>query len=122
MSLESLSTDQQARARTWASWCLSREFWGGVTLLAIWLAVLFVGVFGGNINTASAGGDSSSVPVVVVIAIAALLATVSVGRWAFRPSRFDEDLREVLGEERRAVEELTAQIDELRTKFPPTNA
>ena len=58
-------------------------------------------------------------PVVVVIAIAALLATVSVGRWAFRPSRFDEDLREVLEEERRAVEELTRQLEDLRTKLPP---
>ena len=54
--MQSISTDHSVKARPWAAWSLSRELWGGVTLLAIWLAVLFVGVFGSNINTASAGG------------------------------------------------------------------
>jgi hypothetical protein len=69
---------------------LDREFWGGVTLVTMWPAVLFVGVFGGDIKTVGADGSASSIPVVVVVAVVALLATVSVGRWAFRghePSR-----------------------------------
>jgi uncharacterized transporter YbjL len=68
----------------WASLAVRREFWGGLTLLAMWLAVLFVGIFGGNIVNTQAGGESSSVPVVAVVAVVALLATISVGRWAFR--------------------------------------
>jgi hypothetical protein len=85
MSAQPMSTPHLATARASRPWFLSRELWGGVTLLVAWLAVLFVGIFGGNIESAGAGGGSSSVPVVVVVAIAALLATVSVGRWAFGP-------------------------------------
>lgn len=119
MSAQSMSSDHLAEARGGASWLLSREFWSGVTLVAMWLAVLFVGVFGGNIESTDASGSSSSVPVVVVVAVAALLATLSVGRWAFRPPRVDEDLRRAVEDERQALEQLTAQVEALRTK-PPT--
>ena len=107
MSVQPVSTDRPASARGWRSWPLSETFWGGVTLVTIWLAVLFTGIFGGSIRTAGADGSASSWPVVVVVAIAALLATVSVGRWAFRPRPLDEELR-------RAVEELTAQLQRSR--------
>ena len=121
MSTGSTPYDRPARAQSeWASLPLSREFWGGVTLVAVWLAVLFVGVFGGNVQTSSATGDSSSWPVVVVVAVAALLATVSVGRWAFGHRRADEDLRRAVEEEHRSLEQLNAQLEDLRTKVPPT--
>lgn len=93
-------------------------YWGGVTLVSIWLAVLFVGVFGGDIKTAGSDGSASSWPVVVVVAIVALVATVSVGRWAFRPADADDHLRKAVEDERRAVEQLTAQVEELRSKLP----
>ena len=91
---------------------------GGVSLVTIFpLAVLFVGVFGGNVQTTSAGGDSSSWPVVAVVAVAALLATVSVGRWAFGRRKVDEDVRRALEEERLALDQITAQLDDLRTRL-----
>ena len=99
---------------------LGREFWGGLTLISIWMAVLFVGVFGGNIQTAGSDGSSSTWPVVVIVAIAAVVATVSVGRWAFRPSPVEEDLRHTVEEQRRALEELTARLADLPTKPPAT--
>lgn len=83
MSTQSIDSRHHAPAAAGAR-AGDRSFWGGITLVAIWLAVLFVGIFGGNVETHSAGGDSSSWPVVVIVAIAALLATVSIGRWAFR--------------------------------------
>jgi len=104
----------------WRSWPLSGTFWGGVTLVTMWLAVLFVGVFGGDIQTASVDGSRSSWPVVVVVALAALLATISVGRWAFRPRQSDEELRNTLEQERRAVEQLTVQLEELLRARPPS--
>ena len=61
----------------------ARPLWAGLSIIAMWLAVLFVGVFGGNIVNASAGGSSSSVPVVVVVAGVALIATWGLGRVAF---------------------------------------
>lgn len=119
MSTASMSYEDSAgRQRAWASWPLSKEFWGGVSLVTIWLAVLFVGVFGGNIQTTSADGSSSSWPVVTVVAIAALLGTISVGRWAFGRGKVDEDLRRSLEEQRLALEQLKAQLEDLRTRLP----
>lgn len=95
---------------------LGKEFWGGVTLVAAWVAVLFVGLFGGDIETADAGGGASSVPVVVVVAIA-LLATVSVGHWAFRPPPADKELRETVEDQRRELDQIAERLEE-----PPATA
>lgn len=115
-----VAAEYPARAGGWGSLLLSGAFWGGVTLVSIWLAVLFVGIFGGNIETAGTDGSRSSWPVVAVVAIAALFATISVGRWGFRSPDVDENLRKAVEDERRAVEELTAQVEELRSKLPPS--
>ncbi|HWA52708.1 MAG TPA: hypothetical protein VG816_00910 [Solirubrobacterales bacterium] len=90
MSAQPVFSSRPAAMGAWAPWLLRREFWGGITLVVVWLSVLFTGIFGGNIENADAGGGSSSVPVVVVVSIAALLATVSIGRWAFGPPRDSE--------------------------------
>ena len=63
-----------------------------VSLAVIWLAVLFVGVFGGDIvtETGIAGGDvgtRSAVPVVVVVAVVALVATFFVTWFAYRSEK-----------------------------------
>ncbi len=89
----------------------SRAFWGGVGLVAIWLSVLFVGVFGGNIVNTGVSGSYSSVPVVVVVVVVALLATMSVGHWALRPSRREEEARRSVEDERRPPERVTAPAE-----------
>lgn len=66
-----------------ASKVLVPEMWGAVAISVIWLAVLFVGIFGPNIVTNSSSGYSTW-PVVVVVAFFAFLATVPVARRAFR--------------------------------------
>lgn len=85
MSVEPASFDRPETLPAWAALAVRREFWGGISLVAIWLAVLFVGIFGGDVHTASNDGSASSFPVVAIVAVCALLATVSVGHWAFRP-------------------------------------
>jgi hypothetical protein len=59
------------------------EMWGAVAIGTMWLAVLFVGVFGPSIISNSSSGYTN-VPVVVVVAFFALLGTVPVARRAFR--------------------------------------
>ena len=102
---------------TAAPW-LAKEFWGGIALVVIWLAVLFVGIWGGDIESTSAGGGSSSVPVVTAVALAALLATVSIGHWAFRQAPAEERLRRELEQERLARERLHEELEDLRAKLP----
>ena len=62
-----------------SAWLYARPLWAGLSIIAMWLAVLFVGIFGGNIVHTSAGGDSSSVPVVVVVAIVAMIVQPGSG-------------------------------------------
>jgi hypothetical protein len=63
-----------------------------VSLVVIWLAVLFVGVFGGDIVSESdvAGGTvgtHTGVPVVVVVAPLAVIATFFVTWFAYRSAK-----------------------------------
>ena len=55
----------------------------------LWLAVLFDAVFGPDIVNHSAGGDSSTVPSAVVVALFAFLATWVVAWFGFRRDRKD---------------------------------
>ena len=77
---EPLTMPDQGRA----SWWQLPEIWGTLGILIIWLAVLFVGVYGGDMRFASNDGNASSIPVVVVVAVCALPATAAVTKRAFR--------------------------------------
>jgi uncharacterized membrane protein len=68
---------------------LPSEVWASTAIGVIWLAVLFDAVFGPNIVTINAGGSSSSVPSVIVVALFAYLATWVIARRAF--GRHDKD-------------------------------
>ncbi len=70
-------------ARPRRTWLQSPPLWAGVSIVAIWIAVLFVGLFGDDI----AGSDGSSVPSVIVVAICAVIATAFVARWGFAQRR-----------------------------------
>lgn len=78
-------------------WLHARALWAGVSIVTMWLAVLFVGVFGGNILSSTPGGTSTSVPVVVAVIPFVLVATIVVARRGFsevpdtRPRALDEE-------------------------------
>lgn len=72
------STDKPSRSGT-APQLLIREFWGALAIAAMWLAVLFVGVYGGDVVTS----DGTRIPSVIFVAIFGSLATWAVARRAF---------------------------------------
>jgi hypothetical protein len=79
-----------------AAWLEAKASWAGIAIATMWLAVLFVGLFGGDIvssNAVNGIGNSSKVPVVVVIAFFALIGTIFVAPWGFRerPAKDEPD-------------------------------
>lgn len=62
-------------------------FWGAVSIITMWLAVLFDGVFGGDMvfsNQSNPAGGPTIIASAVPVALFACLATISVARHAFR--------------------------------------
>jgi len=111
-----MSTHQAAPAAHFRAisgeWLYSKQLWAGLSIISMWLAVLIVGVWGGSIiNTSSA--SSSSVPVVIIVAGVAFVATIVLGR-AFRPSDVETELRRALADERSAREELAREVADRR--------
>lgn len=109
----SVTSSSPTRRRPRPTWLTSRPLWGGVAIGSMWLAVLIVGVWGGNVNTTNAGG-ASSWPVVALIALFALISTVPVARYAFRASPDTEGLRGAIDDERRAREHPANEVTSLR--------
>lgn len=122
MSTHSLHSPYALRSRrSWPAWTAAKPLWAALSIISMWLAVLFVGVFGGDI-VSSGTTTSSSVPVVVVVAGVALIASAMIGRRAFTPSAGGADLWEALETERLARHELEATVAELRATIAGTPA
>ena len=71
----------------WVLQLLAPEMWASLTIIVIWLAVLFDAIYGPNIETTTSSGDTSTVPSAVVVALFAFLATWVVARHGFRHER-----------------------------------
>ena len=65
-----------------ASRLLVREFWAALSIIAMWLAVLFDGVFGGDMVFSNANG-TSTIPSSVLVALFAFVGTASVAKRVF---------------------------------------
>jgi hypothetical protein len=65
-------------------WWQLPQIWGTAATIAMWLAVLFVGVYGGDMRFSNTDGSASSIPVVAVVAVCAALATAAVARRAYK--------------------------------------
>ena len=62
----------------------NRHFWAGFSIVAIWMAVLFVGIYGADFTTETSSGDVTTIPVVWGVAVFATIATMFVALWGFR--------------------------------------
>jgi hypothetical protein len=76
------STAGPARDRI-AGRLLVPAFWGAVSIVAMWLAVLFDGIFGGDMIFANAASGPTIIPSAVAVALFAFVGTVAVAKRAF---------------------------------------
>ena len=60
-------------------------FWGTLAIVAMWLAVLFDGVFGGDMVFSSPPPNMTTIPSAVLVALFAVIGTASVAKRVFRP-------------------------------------
>ena len=59
-------------------------FWGAVSIIAMWLAVLFDGIYGSDmVFNGNTGGGPTIIPSAVAVALFAFIGTVSVAKRAF---------------------------------------
>ncbi len=58
-------------------------FWGAVSIVAMWLAVLFDGIYGGDMVFANAGSGPTGIPSAVAVALFAVIGTTAVAKRAF---------------------------------------
>ena len=65
------------------SWLHARALWAGLSIIIMWLAVLFVGVFGGDFVSSSSTNGLTKFPVVVFLLPFVLPATIVVARRGF---------------------------------------
>jgi len=66
-----------------ASRLLVPGFWATVSIVTMWLAVLFVGIFGGDMTFTNSSSQVTIIPSAVLVALFAMIATVSVAKRAF---------------------------------------
>ena len=59
------------------------EMWASLAIVSMWLAVLFDAIFGPNVVSTTAGGDSTVLPSAIGVALFACLATVPVAKYGY---------------------------------------
>jgi hypothetical protein len=59
------------------------QMWAALTIVVMWLAVLFAAVYGPDIVSTGVAGDSTTVPSGVAVALFAFLATWPVAKYGF---------------------------------------
>lgn len=67
-----------------AIWFDARDLYVTVAIVVMWLAVLFVGVFGPDFVGNGNDGSSATIPSGIFVAFFAMLATMSMAKWGFR--------------------------------------
>ncbi len=61
----------------------NKHFWAGFSIVAIWMAVLFVGIYGADFTTESSD-NLTTIPVVWGVAAFATIATIFVAWRGFK--------------------------------------
>jgi hypothetical protein len=119
VSATPMSTTQPARPRSRdLPWADNPAPWASLAITAMWLAVLFTSLFGGDFVTSSAGGatTTTTIPAGVILALFALFGTIAVARRGFAVPA-DSGTSAALDVERRAREQLADQVAALEARL-----
>lgn len=73
----------QAQSKGRASRVLVTEMWASLAIAAMWMAVLFVGVFGNDMTFRSVDSSFTTMPAGVGVALFAAIGTASVAKRVF---------------------------------------
>jgi hypothetical protein len=84
--VQSVPAETRPETQSPAPWWRLSEIWGALAISAMWLAVIFVGVYGGDMTFADASNGTTVIPVGAVVAVCAAFATASVSKRAFHRS------------------------------------
>ncbi|HET7051440.1 MAG TPA: hypothetical protein VFI54_24445 [Solirubrobacteraceae bacterium] len=101
------------RTQASPSWLHARALWAGLSIITMWLAVLFVGIFGSDFVSSSSNGFTKF-PVVVFLLPFVLPATIVVGRRGF--ASVPDEQRSPRHKQTQAEDEATAVPSALRAK------
>jgi uncharacterized membrane protein len=82
------STDKPDRQGV-AARLLVPGFWGAVSIVAMWLAVLFDGIFGADMTFNNSGNGPTIIPSAVILGLFAVIGTASVAKRVFRRGDVD---------------------------------
>ena len=66
-----------------ASRLLVPGFWAALSIVTMWLAVLFDGIFGGNMTFTNSSSQVTIIPSAVALALFAAIATACVAKRGF---------------------------------------
>ncbi len=78
---DSRETRSRSPERSVARW--PSELWGAVAIAFMWVAVLFDGVYGGDVVSVNPGTSTTSIPSAVFVSLFAFLGTLAVAKRAF---------------------------------------
>jgi hypothetical protein len=73
----------ESRQRGIADRLLVPGFWATICIVAMWLAVLFTGVFGGQMTFVNTPTNVTTLPSAVAVALFAAIGTSAVAKRAF---------------------------------------
>jgi hypothetical protein len=96
------------------AWLYAKELWAGLSIITMWIAVLFVGVFGGDFVSSSSTNGLTKIPVVIFLIPFVLVATVAGARRTFTSA--PDERHDAPGEEAQARAEQTPEPSALRAK------
>jgi hypothetical protein len=80
--MTTLSEESRVVAEERRSWLKLEAMWGSLSIIVIWLAVLFDAVYGPNMTFAN-GAQLTNIPSVAVVAVFAMVATCVIATRVF---------------------------------------